>query len=78
MSVHYTGSIDVTSKTGDRGFVFDSSKKRNKPFVFTLGVGQVIKGWDDGLINMCVGEIRTLTIPPSLAYGDRGAGKSHN
>lgn len=74
MSVHYTGSIAETSKSGDLGFVFDTSKKRNKPFVFTLGIGQVIKGWDQGLLNMCVGEIRTLTIPPTLGYGDRGAG----
>lgn len=54
--------------------VFDFSLDREQPFTFQLGVGQVIKGWDQGLIDMCVGEKRKLTIPPSLGYGDRGAG----
>lgn len=58
------------------GEVFDSSLKRGVPFDFPLGAGRVIKGWDQGLVGMCVGEKRTLIIPPSMGYGDRGAGGS--
>lgn len=65
--VHYTGWL--TS-----GQQFDSSKDRNDPFEFTLGVGQVIKGWDEGVQGMKVGGKRKLTIPPDLGYGSRGAG----
>ncbi|KAG6817508.1 hypothetical protein H0H87_008135 [Tephrocybe sp. NHM501043] len=68
IQVHYTGTL---FDTGDK---FDSSYDRSAPLGITLGVGQVIKGWDQGLIGMCVGEKRKLTIPPNLAYGSRGAG----
>ncbi|EGF80177.1 hypothetical protein BATDEDRAFT_35110 [Batrachochytrium dendrobatidis JAM81] len=68
LSMHYTGTLFSTGKK------FDSSLDRNQPFEFTLGTGQVIQGWDQGLIGMCVGEKRRLTIPPQLGYGDRGAG----
>jgi len=66
--MHYDGSL------ADSGKAFDSSRKRGSPFQFTLGKGQVIKGWDQGLLDMCVGEKRVLTIPPELGYGARGAG----
>jgi len=68
LSMHYTGSLAAD------GSVFDSSVERGTPFKFTLGKGQVIKGWDQGLLNMCVGEKRKLKIPPSLGYGAQGAG----
>jgi len=68
ISVHYTGTLVAN---GDK---FDSSHDRGEPLPLTLGVGQVIKGWDDGLQGMCVGEKRTLTIPASQAYGPRGFG----
>ncbi|VDM95848.1 unnamed protein product [Thelazia callipaeda] len=66
LSVHYVGTLEDSTE-------FDSSKTRNKPFVFTLGMGQVIKGWDQGLLNMCEGEQRRLTIPSDLAYGSSGS-----
>jgi FKBP-type peptidyl-prolyl cis-trans isomerase FkpA len=67
VTVHYTGWLASGSK-------FDSSKDRNKPFVFNLGAGQVIRGWDEGVQGMLVGGKRKLTIPPELGYGPRGAG----
>jgi len=67
LHMHYTGTLQD-------GNTFDSSIPRGEPLVFTLGAGQVIKGWDQGLLNMCVGEKRVLTIPPHLGYGSRGAG----
>ncbi|KAI9262130.1 hypothetical protein BDA99DRAFT_438821, partial [Phascolomyces articulosus] len=70
LSMHYTGTLF------DTGAKFDSSVDRNQPLEFTLGKGQVIQGWDQGLKNMCVGEKRRLVIPPELAYGDRGAGSA--
>jgi len=67
LQMHYTGTLDDGTK-------FDSSVDRGQPFSFQLGVGQVIKGWDEGLVGMCHGDKRKLTIPPHLGYGDQGAG----
>ncbi len=68
--VHYSGYL---SNAGAKGSKFDSSFDRNEPFTFSLGVGQVIKGWDEGVAGMKVGGKRTLIIPSELGYGSRGA-----
>jgi FKBP-type peptidyl-prolyl cis-trans isomerase FkpA len=71
VTVHYTGWL---SDGVIKGKKFDSSKDRGDPFIFPLGRGQVIKGWDEGVQGMKVGGTRRLTIPPALGYGARGAG----
>ena len=67
VTVHYTGTLTD-------GTVFDSSRSRGAPFAFTLGAGEVIKGWDEGVAGMKVGGTRKLTIAPDFAYGDRAVG----
>ena len=71
VTVHYTGWLTDGVIKGRK---FDSSKDRNDPFVFPLGAGHVIKGWDEGVQGMKVGGTRLLTIPANLGYGARGAG----
>jgi peptidylprolyl isomerase len=67
VKVHYTGTLENGKK-------FDSSVDRNEPFSFTIGVGQVIRGWDEGVMSMKVGGKRKLIIPSKLGYGAQGAG----
>ena len=71
VKVHYTGWL---YNDGVQGAKFDSSKDRNDPFVFGLGAGMVIRGWDEGVAGMKIGGARTLIIPADLGYGSRGAG----
>ena len=71
IEVQYTGWL---YKNGAKGAQFDSSRDRGKPFAFKLGAGQVIPGWDEGVVGMKIGGQRTLIIPPELAYGAKGAG----
>lgn len=68
INVHYRGTLAADGKE------FDTSYKRGQPLTFTVGKGQVIKGWDEGLLEMCVGDKRKLTIPPEFGYGPRGMG----
>jgi FKBP-type peptidyl-prolyl cis-trans isomerase len=72
VTVHYTGWLYSANAADHHGGKFDSSRDRGQPFVFVLGIGQVIAGWDQGVAGMKVGGQRTLVIPPSLAYGSRG------
>lgn len=72
--VHYTGWLFDSAAPDNKGRKFDSSRDRAEPFSFDLGAGQVIQGWDQGVAGMRVGGRRTLTIPPELGYGARGAG----
>ncbi len=68
VTVHYVGRLAANGKQ------FDSSRERNEPFTFTLGAGEVIRGWDVGVAGMLKGERRILVVPPALGYGNAGAG----
>ena len=76
VTVHYTGWLFDASAPGNKGSKFDSSVDRGQPFVFPLGAGRVIKGWDNGFEGMKVDGKRTLIIPSPMGYGTRGAGDS--
>ncbi|APA07408.1 hypothetical protein sscle_02g021780 [Sclerotinia sclerotiorum 1980 UF-70] len=69
--VHYRGNLEENGKVGKE---FDASYNRGQPLSFVVGKGSVIKGWDDNLLDMCIGEKRVLTIPPEFGYGDRAMG----
>jgi len=73
-AVQYTGWLYEAGAADHKGKQFDSSRDRREPFKFPLDTGSVIKGWDQGVVGMKVGESRRLVIPPELAYGDAGAG----
>ena len=72
--MQYTGWLYEVSAPDNKGKEFDSSRNAGHPFEFQLGTGMVIKGWDQGVAGMQVGQLRRLTIPPDLGYGDSGAG----
>lgn len=73
--VHYTGWLYDETAPDNRGKKFDSSVDRGEHFNFPLGAGRVIKGWDQGVAGMAIGEVRELTIAPEMAYGDRDVGE---
>lgn len=72
--VHYTGWLFDAAAPENKGRKFDSSRDRGQPFEFNLGLGEVIRGWDQGVVGMKVGEQRRLIVPANLAYGAAGAG----
>ena len=74
VTVHYTGWLFDDTAADNRGEKFDSSVDRGDKFQFPLGAGRVIKGWDEGVAGMLIGEKRVLTIPLDMGYGERGAG----
>jgi len=74
LSMHYTGTIDESSTRGEKGHQFDSSRKSGETFMFQIGKGEVIKGWDLLLLGLCKGAKVTLVIPPKWGYGEEGSG----
>ena len=76
LKMHYTGKIDESSETGEKGAQFDTSHGRGQTFDFAVGKGRVIKGWDQGIIGLCKGAKANIVIPPEFGYGASGAGQS--
>jgi hypothetical protein len=74
LKIHYTGTIDESSATGEAGSQFDSSRDRGVPLEVTIGVGDLIQGWDAGLLGLCQGAKVILVVPPEMGYGESGAG----
>jgi FKBP-type peptidyl-prolyl cis-trans isomerase FkpA len=74
VTVHYTGWLHDAEEKDGKGKKFDSSLDRQEPFKFILGVGQVIKGWDEGVNGMKIGGQRLISVPSDMGYGSRGAG----
>jgi len=72
--VHYTGWLYDEAAENSRGAKFDSSVEHGAHFRFPVGAGRVIRGWDEGVVGMRIGEVRELTIAPEMGYGERGAG----
>ena len=72
--MHFTVTIDETSETGEKGKVMESTRETGEPIGVTLGHGEVIPGWDEGLMGMCTGDKAVLVVPPHLAYGNVGTG----
>ena len=75
LAMHYTGTIDASSATGEAGKKFDSSRDRGRTFDFVIEQGRVIQGWEKGLVDLCEGAKVELIIPPDMGYGARGAGR---
>lgn len=75
IAMHYEGMIDITSRTGVAFDKVEGTRASGAPFVFIVGAGKVIKGWDTGLVGLCKGNRVTLVVPPSLGFGDKGKGK---
>ena len=70
VSMHYTGTIDESSETGEKGSKFDSSHDRDQTIDIQIGMGQVIQGWDEGIVGLCKGAKANLIIPPDMGYGE--------
>jgi len=73
--IHYTGTIDESSETGEKGKMIESSHKRNEPFDFQIGIGETLQGLDEGIIGLCKNAKAKIVIPPDMGYGAEGGGE---